>query len=340
MLRVTVAAFIAAIALSSSAQLLPITQLPTGAPTLGLGETETKFTFVVAGDNRQAKRDEPLTTPMLDIASRMKSTPPAFIVWGGDTIFGKTNTGIAGEYAQFLGVWKDVPVAIFNAPGNHEMVVQTNIPCDSKSAELPDYSGAMLATYRRVMGGQYGMFRYGNSAFLVLNTDDIPDVALPTACDYNGMISQAQLDALTASLAQLDADASVAHIFLFMHRPIHDDNKSRLAPLRETKSDYAERLKTFRDLIDSTSHPKVTFVFASHDHRLYVHDNGKLERTAPTTKAPTFIVTGGAGAPLSGCKNGGTPAGSYFHYAAVTVDGANVSVEVVPLYGTTPCATQ
>ncbi|MEA2569328.1 MAG: hypothetical protein QOI24_1329 [Acidobacteriota bacterium] len=337
MLRATFAALVATIAISSFAQLQPIAQLSTGAAPLASNPSTTKFTFVVAGDNRQAKRGDPLTQPLLDIASQLKASPPSFIVWNGDTIYGKSAIGTAAEYTQFLGAWTSVPVPIFNAPGNHEMVVQTNIPCDAKfNAELPDYSGAMLATYQQSMGAPYGMFRYGNAAFLLLNTDDVPDLPIPTACDYNGFVSQAQLAALTASLTQLSADATVAHIFVFMHRPIHDDSKSKLEALTETKSDYAARLQAFRKLLDGTANPKVTFVFASHDHRLYVYDNGSLQRTAPATTAPTFIVTGGAGAPLSGCKSG-TPAGSYFHYTTVTVDGANVSVAIDPLYGTTPC---
>jgi hypothetical protein len=53
-----------------------------------------------------------------------------------------------------------------------------------------------------------------------------------------------------------------------------------------------------------------------------------------------FIVTGGAGAPLSGCKKGGKgKPGAYFHYTTVTVSGPSVTVNVVPLYGTTLCGT-
>jgi len=269
------------------------------------------------------------------------------VVWDGDTVFGKRQTGIAAQYVEFLAAMRKLPVPLFNAPGNHELVVQTNIPCgtpdDPWNSELPDWSGAMLAQYNYSMAPPYGMFRYGNAAFLVVNTDDVPDVAIPSACDYVGFVGQAQLTALQTSLDQLSADKSIAHIFLFMHRPIHDDNGSQIVP-STSGTDYANRLTQFRSLIDSTAHPKVTFVFASHDHRLFVYPppsnpNGPFTRTVPTTGNPTFIVTGGAGAPLTGCKSGttGGPAGSYFHYTTVAVDGTNVTVWVNPLYGTTPC---
>src|SRR6266705_411897 len=224
-----------AVLLASSAyaqSMPPAAQLPNGASPLAANPTATKFTFVVAGDNRPAHRGDPLTQPLLDTIKALSANSPGFVVWDGDIFYGKQAVTIGDEYTQFLAAISKVHVPFFNAPGNHELVVQTNIPCgtatDPWNAEVPDYSGAMAAQYAKSVGGAYGMFRYGNAAFLLVNTDDVPDVAIPTACDYNGMVGQAQLTALQASLAQLSADKSVAHIFLFMHRPIHDDNGSQI----------------------------------------------------------------------------------------------------------------
>jgi hypothetical protein len=304
----------------------------------------------VAGDNRPAKATLPLTQPLLDMIGRLAAQPPAFVVWDGDAVFGKRQIGIAAQYVEFLGAVRKLPVPLFNAPGNHELAVQTNIPCGTKddpwNSELPDWSGSLLAQYNYSMAPPYGVFRYGNAAFLLINTDDVPDLPIPSACDYNGFVGQAQLAALQTSLDQLSADKSVAHIFLFMHRPIHDDNGSQIVATT-AGTDYANRLTQFRTLIDSNAHPKVTFVFASHDHRLFVYPtpsnpNGPFARTAPAASNPTFIVTGGAGAPLTGCRGAtaaAAPAGSYFHYMTVVVDGANVTVSVNPLYGTTPCGS-
>jgi hypothetical protein len=345
MQRLSLAALAMFAAAAAFAQTMPpAVPLPTGAH-FDPRPAATKFTFVVAGDNRPAKSTDPLTQPFLDIASRLAANPPAFVMWDGDTVFGKQAIGLGAQYTQFVAALRKVPVPVFNAPGNHEMVVQTNIPCGSASspwnAELPDYSGAMPAQYAQSMGAPYGMFRYGNAAFLIVNTDDVPDLPIPTACDYNGFVGLAQLTALQSAVTALSADSSVAHIFLFMHRPIHDNNFSQIGA--QGDSDYANRLAQFSAAIDNTTHPKITFVFASHDHVLYVYPppaapNGPFTRSAPTTAAPTFIVTGGAGAPLTGCKGGSGPAGSYFHYTTVSVDGANVTVTVNPLYGTTPCA--
>ena len=74
------------VAASAFAQSFPtMTQLPTGAPALA-SSNSTNFTFVVAGDNRPAKDGDPLTTPLLDIVKRLAAAPPAFVVWGGDTV--------------------------------------------------------------------------------------------------------------------------------------------------------------------------------------------------------------------------------------------------------------
>ena len=334
----------ALLAVPALGQMPPITPLPTGAPTLAPNPSATKFTFVVAGDNRPAHRGDPLTQPMLDIVSKLAANPPAFVLWDGDVVYGKEAVQIGGEYAEVIDALKKVPVPVFNAPGNHEMVVQTNIPCGTKSdpwnAEVPDYSGAMASIYAKDVAPAYGMFRYGNAAFLVVNTDDVPDVALPSACDYNGMVSQAELTALQTSIAQLQADPSVTHIFLFMHRPVHSNAGSAI--VAKGDSAYAQRLKAFRETLDTKANDKVTFVFSSHDHLLYVYPepknaNGPFHRSVPATKKPTFIVTGGAGAPLEGCNKTPPQPGAYYHYTTVSVDGPNVTVTVDPLYGTTPC---
>lgn len=132
-MKKSIAVLLLAIGVSASAQTFPaIDQLPTGAPALQQGSA-TSFTFVVAGDNRPAKSGDPLTQPLLDIVQRLAATPPAFVVWDGDSVYGKQDVGIDQQYAQFLAAFKPVPVAVFNAPGNHEMVVQTLIACGTKS---------------------------------------------------------------------------------------------------------------------------------------------------------------------------------------------------------------
>ncbi len=326
-----------------------MTQLPTGATQLEPSLGSTSFTFVVAGDNRPAHSGDPLTTAMLDMVQRLSANPPEFVVWNGDTVYGKQEVGITEQYAQFLGALKPLTVPVFNAPGNHEMVVQTLISCGTASdpwdAELPDFSGSMMADYETSMAPPYGMFRYGNAAFLIINTDDVLDVTLANACVYNGYVGKTQLASLQATLDQLSSDASVTHIFCFMHRPIKDKGGSQIGAPKGDTSDYGTQVEAFRHLLDQGKYPKMTFVFASHDHLLYVdpaqsNPTGPFTGSSPDKGKPVFIVTGGAGAPLSGCKNGkGGKPGAFFHYLTVTVNGPSVTVNVVPLYGTALCGS-
>jgi hypothetical protein len=350
MKRTVVLLFVLATAASAFAQTFPsINQLPTGAAALQPNATATSFTFVVAGDNRPAADGDPLTQPLLDIVQKLAANPPAFVVWNGDSVYGKQDVGIDQQYAQFLAALKPLPAPVFNAPGNHEMVVQTMVACgtasDPYNGELPDFSGSMMVSYQKSMSAPFGMFRYGNAAFLIINTDDVLDVTLTNACDYNGYVGKAQLAALQATLTQLGADPTVAHVFCFMHRPIKDKGGSQIGAPKGTTSPYATQVQAFRHLLDQGKYSNMTFVFASHDHLLYVDPapskpNGPFTGSVPNKGEPVFIVTGGAGAPLSGCKKGGTgKPGAFYHYLSVTVNGSSVTVNVVPLYGTTPCGT-
>jgi len=333
-----------------AAQPFPLmTQLPTGATQLEPNAGSTSFTFVVAGDNRPAHSGDPLTKAMLDMVTRLSANPPDFVVWNGDTVFGKQEVGITEQYSQFLSALKPLAVPVFNAPGNHEMLVQTLVACGTASdpwnAELPDFSGSMMADYETSMAPLYGMFRYGNAAFVIINTDDVLDVTLANACVYNGYVGKAQLSSLQATLNQLSSDSAVTHIFCFMHRPIKDKGGSQIGAPKGDTSDYGTQVEAFRQLLDQGKYPKITFVFASHDHLLYVdpapsNPTGPFTGSSPDKGKPVFIVTGGAGAPLSGCKNGkGGKPGAFFHYLTVTVSGSSVTVNVVPLYGTTLCGS-
>jgi hypothetical protein len=129
-----------------------------------------------------------------------------------------------------------------------------------------------------------------------------------------------------------------------MHRPIKDQGGSQIGAPKGDTSPYGQQVEMFWHLLDQGKYSNMTFVFASHDHLLYVdpapsNPIGPFTGSVPNKGKPTFIVTGGAGAPLSACKNGTGKPGAFFHYLIVTVNGPNVTVNVVPLYGTTLCGS-
>ncbi|HEX3533581.1 MAG TPA: hypothetical protein VHT23_05130, partial [Gemmatimonadaceae bacterium] len=120
------------------------------------------------------------------------------------------------------------------------------------------------------------------------------------------------------------------NVFLFMHRPTRDDNSHTMQPDKADQGTaYGKAIEAFVKYVNSLTNPNVVYVFASHDHRYYQAVAGNATTTG-------FAITGGAGAPLSGCPDSGRP-GAYYHYLQVSVNGSAVNVTVVPLNGTTPC---
>ena len=314
-------------ALLFAAALPALTQLNTGAPALGNGAGVNNFTFFVAGDNRPDKGDGPADGFTAVITEMQLASPqPRFVLWGGDTIKGKSSSDAKKQYPIALKVFAKLNVPVFNAPGNHELNKKGSDTCN----DAPDPSGKLLADYTSLMGPAYGVFTYGNSAFIAVNTDDsLGHINPPSGC-YNGFVSKAQREDLVATLAKLQSDDSIQHIFLFMHRPVRDDNHHRMKPDKQDKgTKYATRVNEFLDAINALKNPKVAYVFASHDHRYF-------EATPGGSGATGFLISGGAGAPLSGCPDK-PRSGAYYHYLRVDVNGADVKVTVVPINGRTPC---
>lgn len=315
-------------ALLLAAALPTLTQLNTGAPALGNGAGVSKFTFFVAGDNRPDKGDGPADGFTAVVTEMQLASPqPVFVLWGGDTIKGKSSSDAKKQYPIALKVFAKLNVPVFNTPGNHEMNKKGSSTCN----DAPDPSGKLLDAYTSLMGPAYGVFTYGNSAFISVNTDDsLGNIAPPTGGCYNGFVSKSQREQLVATLAQLQNDKSIQHIFLFMHRPVHDDNDHQMGPDPKDKgTKYATRVNEFLATINALKNPKVAYVFASHDHRYFEATPGGASTTG-------FIISGGAGAPLSGCPSK-PRAGAYYHYVRVDVDGTSVKTTVVPINGTTPC---
>ena len=314
-------------AVAGAQQLPPLTHLNTGAPALGSGSGLTQFTFYVAGDNRPDSGSD-LSEGFKALVKKMKnaSPAPAFVLWGGDTIKGKDPDKAKKQSTLVLEKLGKLNVPVINVPGNHELNVKG--PSDA-CHDAPDPTGKLLEKYVKHMGPAYGLFRYGNSAFIGINTDDsLGSVAAP-AC-YNGFVNATQLAQLQAALTALQNDATVQNIFLFMHRPLHDDNSHQIGPAQgDQNTPYAAQLNAFITAVNALTSTKVSYVFASHDHRYYAAPSG-----APGT--PAFVISGGAGAPLSGCPKKGR-AGAYYHWLQVGVNGSAVTVTVVPLTDTKPC---
>jgi len=319
------------------AQTFPTLAPLPGTGTLGAPADANDFTFVVAGDNRPAKSGDPQPATLTAIVTAIQGMKggtagaPAFALWSGDTISGKKPNDkkkMKKEYEEFLGIVRGAGVPVFAAPGNHELNGKPKAQNCPKAIDLPDPSGKLLKYWEASMGVPFGVFRYGNSAFISLNTDDTvgPGVTIPP-CKYNGYVGPGQRAALSATLAGLAADKSVAHIFVFMHRPLQ---ASPVNPDGQLADASREPLKAILD--DTAGLPNLSVVFASHQHLFYYHDKDKPFQTGPFHRAdpagakPAYIVSGGGGAPLT--KKATPATGGYHNYLLVQVKGADVTVTV------------
>jgi hypothetical protein len=232
------------------------------------------------------------------------------------------------EYKEFLGIVQGAGVPVFAAPGNHELNGKPKAQNCPKAIDQPDPSGNLLKYWEAYMGVPFGVFHYGNAAFVSLNTDDVvgADVKIPP-CTYNGYVGPDQRAALAATLAGLAADKSVAHIFVFMHRPLE---ASPVNPDGQLAKGSRDPLKAILD--DTAKIPSLSVVFASHQHLFYFHDKknpyqmGPFQRTDPAGGKPLYIVSGGAGAPLT--KKATPATGGYHNFLVVQVKGAEVTVTV------------
>ena len=274
-----------------------------------------KFTFFVAGDSRPHTEKDPPTDAIVKFFNEVARHKPSLAVLTGDTVYGKNpreEKTIQGQYATFLKLAKSGGVPVFNAPGNHEMDDQDDVP-----------SAQMQKWYSKYMAQLCGAFDYGNSRFIALNTEEVAPTGIERAPRAStsvagktldpGYVSAAQLDALKADL---DLNRGKTHIFVFMHHPIKPaQQKNGLDP------QCARPLEAlFRQ------HQNVSYVIAAHEH-LYYNAQGK-DGTAPppawkSNQPPIYIVSGGAGAPLSKSP---APGLAVYHYLVFAVDGDEVRV--------------
>ena len=310
---------------STTARTPPV-GLPAAKPIAGTGQlTPAKdphsFTFVVFGDNRPAV-GEPQPETIKEIFRELQELQPAFAISLGDIIEGKpsdrqpaTTRQMREQFREFLALAKSAKTPIFNAPGNHEMDDSEDIPTER-----------MHRLYRELVGPTYGAFNFGNSRFLVLNTEDVPPPntpAPPEGIEFS-YLSQKQLTELRNDL---EAHRTKTHIFIAMHYPIHAKDEG------PPTSDWDDRLApASREALEAIlqDFENIAYVFAAHGHLYYNPQEPDNVATVPSWQpgaATMHLVSGGAGAPLNTGKWG------FHHYLVFRVDGQRVTARIVKLSG-------
>lgn len=312
----------------------PLPQVPQ-TPPLQDQPNATHFKFIAAGDNRPATSGTPQPQTLTQIFTDAQRFKPAFFLWSGDTIYGHEvhRQKLHDQYQEFFDIAQLAKAPVFNAPGNHEM--DTMHPTANGVVETPDPT--LQALYLEYMkfpqnAPPYGAFNYGNSRFIAVDTEEVVRASpAPAASPVvgsgggkvaldPGYVSQVQLDLLKQDL---EANQAKAHIFVFMHHPI--------MPARSSSGLNQPNASALQALFQQ--YPNVSYVIAAHEH-LYYNATGTTlapaDRKDPSTQGPSYIVSGGAGAPLSPCPgSAGSRCGSFNHYLVFEVDQDTVKVQIV-----------
>jgi hypothetical protein len=233
------------------------------------------FSFVVYGDNRSNQGDHQ------SVVDAIMTEAPALLLNSGDLVEAGSDSGL---WQTFFDVEKELlrGACMFPAVGNHELTWDPTIQLYLKWFYLPQSPSG---------GEKYYSFDYGNTRFVVLNSNDL---ALTTT----------QKNWLTQELTSASADPDIEHVFTMMHHgPYsagnHGDNFS-------AKTAIVPVLKQF----------SVDMTFAGHDHS---YERGEVDGLR-------YIVSGGGGAPLySVGKGSGTiTSEKTLHYVVFEVNGPRV----------------
>lgn len=198
------------------------------------------FDFVVVGDTRSS---EPVILPdeFYQMIREWNILQPAFVIDTGDLILGGAVEGLGRQWDAFEDAVRQCAVPFFPVAGNHDV-------SDTASEAL----------YEQRIGPLIYAFSYGNSRFIVLNTEELGVI---------NRLSEAQLAWLAEDLAQ----TSAKNIFLFLHQPLFARDWDRC---------WAEAAAILK------GYP-VKAVFASHDH---------LYRYWGERDGVRYVISGGGGA--------------------------------------------
>lgn len=251
--------------------------------------TGNSFEFIVQGDNRPTGPGKPLPRAIFQIADEISLLQPAFVLSVGDIVwgYGDTRQRMLNELDLFQSIADRMGVPFYNAAGNHE--IHGN----------PEANAILQARYKEL----YGSFDYGNSHFVVLNSDEI---------GHEGKIEGEQLAWLKSDL---EANKTATHIFCLMHRPMFaalnpdfDPQKKQSFVSRANRDELHELFKKY----------PVHAVFAGHEHLYHIEEHNGI----------SYVTSGGSGAPLYAQPQDG----GFSHYIVVEVTGDVLRMRVIEPY--------
>lgn len=246
-----------------------------------------EFTFAVFGDFRPSRRDRPYSEAFLKMLDEMNMISPSFILSVGDAYYGYGGSfqRFKNEIDYFLSRIKSLDTPFFNVIGNHEA---------GGALERENY---IKDRFRNL----YGSFDYGNSHFILLDTDE---------AGREGTIQGEQLKWLEKDI---EANKNAENIFVLMHRPLFSalDGELNKGKSFKDKSNRDNLHRLFKKY-------GVRAVFAGHEHLFSetVKDGIK------------YFITGGGGSPLDQSPS----KGGFFHYLIVKVKDRDMVIDVIAPY--------
>lgn len=240
---------------------------------------QTSFDFVVTGDSQSNRQLVFQTDLFKQMIREWNSLKPALVVEVGDLILGGSAENVPPQWDLFQQTVAECRVPYFPVPGNHDI-------SDAATERL----------WLERMGPTRYAFSYGNSRFIVLDSEEV---------DAPDRLSEEQLAWMKNELANTKAD----NIFVFLHQP-YFTSYSDPGKMDET---WERRWKYLAELF--RGHP-VRAVFAGHRHGY--QDFGVREGVH-------YVIAAG-GAALG---NGPEELGRFSHYLLVHVRGEDVGWSVV-----------
>lgn len=271
-------------------------------------ETFEPWQFIAMGDGRNWEENSTNEVREKVIDSIVENNPNLeFILHSGDMV----QSG--GEQDDWDRYYEDIDIAVQNdvqfyyAVGNHEIYTY-RLPDDSYGPEDSDFS-TYMENVEMPGNERYYSFDFNQIHFIVINTEEVWN-----SRDYEFDITPEQENWI---ISDLEANEKEFIIAMF-HRPAYSvRNQYRV-------EDAAEIRKVLEPIFIEYG---VDLCFSGHDHYYY--------RTI--RKDITYVVTGGAGAPLY------TPSSTeyaidgdvYFakyHYINVTVTDDNIKLDCISFY--------
>lgn len=237
------------------------------------------FDFVVVADSNTLKPLEQSDVFKL-IIREVNILKPELVVHAGDLVLGGAAEGVPAQWDLFHEVIAGCEPPFVAVPGNHDIT-------DTATERI----------WLERMGPAHYSFRYGNSLFVALNSEEIGSV---------DRISDGQVAWLKEQLDSTNA----TNIFVFVHKPYfaHEDDPDTAEASWEKQ--WSNVAAAFR------GHP-VRAVFAGHQHTY---------RDCGVRDGVHYVICGGAS--VYGMR-GTEEEGSFNHYLRVRVRGEQFSWAVI-----------